>query len=321
MTNSNGKNLVVLIDANNTLYRMYHTQPPRLFNGHRVESAQGLIGNVRRFAEGSITGNVAATIMVCDANSPNFRHALSEDYKKERKGMPEDLRPQEEIAKEAARAMGIPVLEIHGYEADDTLGMVANYYVSQGYDVMIETTDKDMAQLVSDKITTYNPSTKQRFTPAGVKEKFGVGPDGIVDYLAIMGDKSDGIIGIDKVGPKTAVKWLEAYGSLEGVMANANEIKGKVGENLREGLNRLSLNQKLTTIHADPALLSQDDLNILNNTSPNMAEAKRILETYGIKAHAVGEIEARGPSSANTAPTKPVVKPDPDEGFSQGSLF
>jgi DNA polymerase-1 len=241
--------------------------------------------------------------------------------------MPEDLRPQEQVSKEALRAMGIPLLEKDGYEADDTLGMVANYYVSLGYEVMIVTTDKDMAQLVTNEITTYNPSSKQRFTPAGVKEKFGVGPDGIIDYLAIMGDKTDGIIGIDKVGPKTAARWLEQYGSIENVIDNADLIKGKVGDNLRDSLDRLPLNKKLTTIIADPALLTNEEKQNLASPQPSPAEADRISKTYGLNVHPIGGSVAQiDQAQKQDAPQRPASPPkktrtEPDSAFEQGSLF
>ena len=241
--------------------------------------------------------------------------------------MPEDLRPQEELSKEALRAMGIPVLEKKGYEADDTLGMVANYYVDLGYEVMIVTTDKDMAQLVTDKITTFNPVSKQRFTPEGVEAKFGVAPDEIVDFLAIMGDSTDGIHGIDKVGQKTAARWLDEFGSLEGIIDNADLIKGKVGDNLRESLDRLPLNKQLTTIIADPALLTEEERNALTNPQPNPEEASRLEEVYGIKAPPISDsapaIESKVSSQApaKSVEPKPRVQRDPEMAFEQGSLF
>lgn len=322
MPTNSEKNLVVLIDAGNTLYRYYHTQPPREVNGHRIESAQGLISRVRKFADGSVNGNVAGVVVVFDANTPNFRHELSEHYKAERSGMPEDLRPQEQLAKDGLRAMGIPVLAKDGYEADDTLGMVANHYVDQGYEVMIETTDKDMAQLVTDKITTYNPSSKKRFTPEGVKSKFGVGPEEIVDYLAIMGDSTDGIIGIDKVGAKTAARWLGEFGSLENIIDNADLIKGKVGDNLRESFDRLHLNKKLTTIIADPSLLSEDEKNELAYPQPSPAKAEQIKQTTGLNAAPIGgsvtDVTQASPRKVKEEPKKAA---QPELSFEQGSLF
>lgn len=252
---SNG--IVVIQDSNNALYRMYHTRPPRVKGGQRVEAATAAVNAAIKY-----TGqdNVVKVISVFDANGNNFRHEIYPDYKGTRSGMPEDLQPQEILAQEALAAAGIPVIVKKGFEADDAIGMLAALYVEKGYDVLIETTDKDMMQLVDDRINLLNPITKKRIDAAAVKEKLGVAPTKVADLLAVQGDKTDNIIGINRVGGKTAAKLINEYGSIQGLIDHADEIKGAVGENIQEGVGRLPLNLQLTTICTDHSLLTPTEL-------------------------------------------------------------
>src|SRR5690606_6534673 len=186
--------------------------------------------------------------VVFDAPGKTFRDALFESYKAQRTPMPDELRAQLQPLMESVRAMGLPLLRVDGVEADDVIGTLAQQAAAQGYDVIISTGDKDMAQLVNERITLVNTMTGSRLNREGVKAKFDVFPEQIVDYLALVGDTSDNIPGIPKVGPKTAAKWLGEYGTLDKVVENASAITGKVGENLRAGMKELELSRKLATL-------------------------------------------------------------------------
>jgi len=189
--------------------------------------------------------------VVFDAKGKTFRDDLYAEYKSHRPPMPDDLQMQIEPLHRAVRALGLPLLMESGVEADDVIGTLAKQAAAQGMPVVISTGDKDMAQLVDDKITLINTMTNTVLDPAGVVEKFGVRPDQIIDYLALVGDSADNIPGIPGCGPKTAQKWLAAYDSVENLIANADKIKGKIGERLRDNLEQLALAQVLTTIKLD----------------------------------------------------------------------
>ncbi len=189
--------------------------------------------------------------VVFDAKGKTFRDDMYEEYKANRPSMPDDLRPQIEPIHQIIAAMGIQVVVISGVEADDVIGSLAQEAANQGVQTLISTGDKDMAQLVNDKVTLLNTMTDTSMDIDGVKAKFGVTPEQIIDYLALMGDKSDNVPGVESVGPKTAVKWLEKYQTVEGVIENAEQIKGKVGEKLRAGIEMLKLSKELVTIKLD----------------------------------------------------------------------
>ena len=165
--------------------------------------------------------------VVFDAKGKNFRHEMFPDYKATRPPMPDDLRPQAEALPDLVRLMGWPVLVIPQVEADDVIGTLAKMASEAGWNVVVSTGDKDMAQLVNERVTLVNTMSGETLDIEGVKEKFGVRPDQIRDYLALMGDKVDNVPGVDKVGPKTAAKWLNEYGSLDAILQHADEIKGK----------------------------------------------------------------------------------------------
>ena len=189
--------------------------------------------------------------MVFDAPGRTFRDDLFEQYKAQRTPMPDDLRSQLQPLLDCVEAMGLPLLRITGVEADDVIGTLAKQAAAQDIDVLISTGDKDIAQIVGERITLVNTMTDSRLDRDGVKNKFGVWPEQIMDYLALIGDSIDNIPGIDKVGPKTAAKWLNEYGTLDQLVANAAAIAGKVGENLRAGLQTLELSRKLATIDSN----------------------------------------------------------------------
>ncbi|MDN3516502.1 DNA polymerase I [Aquisalimonas lutea] len=240
---------LILVDGSSYLYRAFHALPP-LSNsaGEPTGAVYGVVNMLRKLLAEYDPRHIG---VVFDAPGRTFRDDLFAEYKANRPSMPEDLRPQVEPLKHIVGALGLPLVEIPGVEADDAIGTLARQAERDGWDVVISTGDKDMAQLVSDRITLLNTMSGTVLDPAGVGEKFGVPPERIIDYLALVGDTSDNIPGIPKVGPKTAAKWLDAYGDLDGVIAHADDIKGKVGESLREHLDDLALSRELATIRCD----------------------------------------------------------------------
>src|SRR5690606_17994621 len=179
--------------------------------------------------------------VVFDAKGKTFRDDLFAEYKSHRPPMPDDLRSQVEPLMQAIRLMGLPLLIIDGVEADDVIGTLCQQASEAGIQTLVSTGDKDMAQLVNDHVTLINTMTDTQMNRDGVIAKFGIPPELIIDYLTLVGDSVDNIPGVPKCGPKTAVKWLQEYGSLDGVIANVDSIKGKVGENLKESLTFLPL--------------------------------------------------------------------------------
>ncbi|HEZ4040955.1 TPA: DNA polymerase I [Neisseria meningitidis] len=223
--------------------------------------------------------------VVFDAKGKNFRHEMFPDYKATRPPMPDDLRPQAEALPDLVRLIGWPVLVIGQVEADDVIGTLAKQGAEHGLRVIVSTGDKDMAQLVDERVTLVNTMSSETLDIEGVKAKFGVRPDQIRDYLALMGDKVDNVPGVEKCGPKTAVKWLEAYGSLAGVMEHASEIKGKVGENLQAALPQLPLSYDLVTIKTDVDLHAElsDGIESLRRTTPKWAQLVVDFKRWGFR--------------------------------------
>jgi DNA polymerase-1 len=206
--------------------------------------------------------NPSHMAVIFDAKGKTFRNDLYSEYKAHRPPMPDDLRTQIAPLHDIIRAMGFPLISIEGVEADDVIGTYARMASEQQRHVLISTGDKDMAQLVNEHVTLINTMTDTISDPAGVKEKFGVGPELIIDYLALMGDKVDNIPGVEGCGPKTAVKWLEQYGSLQGVIDHAGEVKGKIGEKLQRALEQLPLSYQLATIKLDVEVEPIDTLEL-----------------------------------------------------------
>jgi DNA polymerase-1 len=250
---------VVLIDASGYLFRAYHALP-KLSNskGEATGALVGVLNMVRKLIDETQPDYVG---VVFDAPGRTFREDLYRDYKANRPPMPDELREQLDPLKAIIRALGLPLVEIPEVEADDVIGTLATRAAEQGLATLISTGDKDMAQLVSERITLINTMSETRLDPAGVKDKFGVPPERIIDYLSLMGDSIDNIPGVPKCGPKTAAKWIEQFGDLDGVIAHADQIKGKIGENLRAALEQLPLARDLTTIRRDLELdLAPTDL-------------------------------------------------------------
>ncbi len=289
---------LVLVDGSSFLFRAYHAVPP-LSNaeGEPTNAILGVANMLRRLINDHKTDYFT---VVFDAPGKTFRHEMYDEYKANRPPMPDDLRVQIEPLHNLIKTMGLPLIIEVGVEADDVLGALAQYAVKEGFDVVISTGDKDMAQLVTEQITLENTMSNTTLDINGVYEKFGVKPEQIIDYLALMGDVSDNIPGVEKVGPKTAAKWLEKYGTLDAIIENAEQIKGKVGENLRASLEQLPLSRKLTTIKCDLSLpYTIDDLKC---QAEDKAELKQQLEYLGFSAWL--QILNNSAPSHNTASTK-----------------
>ena len=282
MSASNPKTLL-LVDGSSYLYRAYHAMAQLTApDGAPTGAMYGVLNMLRRLRADYVHDYCA---VVFDAKGKNFRHEMFADYKATRPPMPDDLRPQAEALPDLVRLMGWPVLVVPQVEADDVIGTLAAQGGEAGWDVVISTGDKDMAQLVNERVTLVNTMSGETLDTDGVKAKFGVRPDQIRDYLALMGDKVDNVPGVEKCGPKTAVKWLEAYGSLAGVMEHAGEIKGKVGENLQAALPHLPLSFDLVTIKTDVDLHSylSDGLESLRRTSPKWAQLAIDFKRWGFR--------------------------------------
>ncbi len=243
---------LILVDGSSYLYRAFHALPSlSTSNGQHTGAIYGVANMLRRLIKDY---QPALMAVVFDAKGKTFRDDLYAEYKANRPPMPDELRSQVALLHQLVEAMGLPVLVIDGVEADDVIGTLARQAAEQGMDTVISTGDKDMAQLVNEHVTLVNTMDGTTLDVAGVEEKFGIPPSLIVDYLALVGDTSDNIPGVPKVGPKTAVKWLKQYGSLDGIIQHADEIKGKVGENLRASLDQLPLSRQLATIKCDVPL-------------------------------------------------------------------
>ncbi|HTQ36968.1 MAG TPA: DNA polymerase I [Steroidobacteraceae bacterium] len=240
---------LILIDGSSYLYRAFHALPP--LNNSRGEPTGAVFGVLNMLQKFLREHAASPMVVVFDAPGRTFRDELFAEYKAHRPSMPDELRSQIQPLLDAVQALGLPLLRIPGVEADDVIGTLAVRSAKQGCDVLISTGDKDMAQLVDGHITLINTMSNTRLDRAGVKAKFDVWPEQIIDYLALVGDSSDNIPGIDKVGPKTAAKWLGSYQTLDNLIAHAAEISGKVGENLRAGLDTLALSRQLATIRID----------------------------------------------------------------------
>ena len=240
---------VVLVDGSSYLFRAFYALPDlRSTTGHPTGAIRGVISMLRRLAKAYPDSPLA---VVFDAPGKTFRDDMYSEYKANRSAMPDDLREQIAPIHEMIKAMGLPLISVVGVEADDVIGTYAAQATLLQRETVISTGDKDMAQLVTPYVTLVNTMTETTMDAEGVKDKFGVGPELIVDYLALMGDTVDNIPGVPKVGPKTAAKWLNEFGSLDALVAAADEVKGKVGDNLRESLEQLPLSRALTQIKCD----------------------------------------------------------------------
>jgi DNA polymerase-1 len=304
---------LVLVDGSSYLYRAFHALPP-LSNsrGEPTGAVLGVLNMLVKFVNDYQPRRIA---VVFDASGKTFRDELFAEYKAHRPPMPNDLRSQLAPLLEILGAQGMPLLRIEGVEADDVIGTLACRAARAGKKVLISTGDKDMAQLVDGSITLINTMSNTVLDRNGVKAKFDVTPEQIIDYLALVGDSSDNIPGIDKVGPKTAAKLLEQYGTLDNLIARVNEVGGKVGENLRTGLATLELSRKLATIRTDVTLpVSPDEL------VPGAPDVARLRELYGryefrkllsqLEGGESGAPGAAGPEAVRAEPSVSVAAPE-----------
>ena len=243
---------VILVDGSSYVYRAYHALPPlSTSTGQPTGAVRGVTTMVMRILEDHPNSPVG---MIFDAKGTTFRNDMYDQYKANRPPMPDDLRPQIQPIYDICEALGLKIFVVDNVEADDVIGTLATQAEAQGIKTVVSTGDKDLAQLVTKNIRLVNTMSNEVLDEAGVMKKFGVKPNQIIDYLALVGDTSDNIPGVQKVGPKTAVNWLTKYETVENIIANAEEITGKVGEYLREGIEQLKLSQQLTTIKKDVEL-------------------------------------------------------------------
>ncbi len=268
---------LILVDGSSYLYRAFYALPPlQTAKGQPTGAVRGVISMLKSLLKEYQPEHMA---VVFDAKGKTFRDDLYADYKANRPPMPDDLREQIEPLHKAVELMGLPMLIIDGVEADDVIGTLCREATEKGVDTIVSTGDKDMAQLVSDHVTLINTMNNTRMDRDGVIEKFGVPPETIVDYLALIGDTVDNVPGVPKCGPKTAVKWLDQYGTLESLMEKADEIKGKIGENLRNTLEALPLSKELVTIKTDVELAQGiNDLNLQPPQTEDLLDLFKELE-------------------------------------------
>ena len=268
---------LVLIDGSSYLFRAYHALPQLVSSkGQPTGAVKGVISMVKKLMSDYPDSQIA---VVFDAKGKTFRNEIFPDYKAHRPPMPDELRSQIAPIHEIIGLMGLPLLIVEGVEADDVIGTLAKQATEKQMDVLISTGDKDMAQLVSPHVTLINTMSNTFMDEAGVLEKFGVRSDQIIDYLALVGDTADNIPGVPKCGPKTAVKWLSQYESLQGVIDQAGDIGGKVGEYLRESIEFLPMSYELATIKTDVELAqSVDELRISDVASERLVEIFTDLE-------------------------------------------
>jgi DNA polymerase-1 len=296
------------VDGSSYLYRAFHALPTLTSSkGEPTGAVLGVLNMLNKLMKEESPERVA---IVFDAPGRTFRDDLFDQYKAHRTPMPDDLRSQLQPLLEAVAALGLPLLRVSGVEADDVIGTLAVQAAAAGFDVLISTGDKDMAQLVDPHISLVNTMSNTRLDRAGVKTKFDVFPEQIVDYLALVGDSSDNIPGITGVGPKTAAKWLNQYGTLDSLIAHAAEISGKVGENLRGELPALELSRKLATIDAAVVLeVAPEDLLAGTPDVPRLRELYGRLELRALAksldamAAPVAGTAAATPGPAAPAPT------------------
>ena len=294
---------LVLVDGSSYLYRAFHALPPLTNSrGEPTGAVYGVVNMLRKLVTDYAPEHIA---VVFDAKGRTFRDDMFEHYKANRPPMPDDLSAQVEPLHALVAALGFPILQVPGVEADDVIGTLARQAAAHGLPVVISTGDKDMAQLVDEHITLINTMSNTTLDTQGVIDKFGVPPHCIIDYLALIGDTSDNIPGIPKVGPKTAAKWLTEYGSLDELLAHADAIGGKVGESLREHLGQLPLSRELATIRCDVPL--DQDVHALTMRAPDTEALRELYSRLEFKTwlRQLNEANDAGAASAAIVETTP----------------
>ncbi|KRA33351.1 DNA polymerase I [Rhodanobacter sp. Root627] len=310
---------LVLIDGSSYLYRAFHALPPLT---NEFGEPTGALFGVVNMLRATLREAPDYLAFVCDAPGPTFRNELYDQYKANRPSMPDDLRSQVQPMLAIVGALGFPILCENGVEADDVIGTIALQAQAQGIEVEISTGDKDLAQLVGSQVTLVNTMTNTTLDIEGVTAKFGVPPERIIDFLALTGDTVDNVPGVNKCGPKTAAKWLAEYGSLDGVMANADKVGGKIGEYLRDALPQLPLSRELVTIKTDvPLPLAPTDLTLRERDTDTL---RALFTRYGFKA-ALKDLDAEVGGggvivevvAVTTAAQTPAASDAPDPSLSQ----
>ena len=305
---------LLLVDGSSYLYRAFHALPP--LSNSRGEPTGAVLGVLNMLNKLIKDESPERAAMVFDAPGRTFRDDLFDQYKAHRAPMPDDLRSQVQPLLEAVEALGLPLLRVAGVEADDVIGTLATQGAAAGYEVLISTGDKDMAQLVGPHICLVNTMSNTRLDRAGVKAKFDVLPEQIVDYLALVGDSSDNIPGVTGVGPKTAAKWLNQYQNLDTLIAHVAEIAGKVGESLRNELPALELSRKLATI--DTSLQLDVTPEGLTRGAPDIA---RLRDLYGRLELRVLQRSLESAFPATASPTVAVALTEAKGGESGSALM
>ena len=271
---------LVLIDGSSYLYRAFHALPALTNSaGEPTGALHGVLSMIQKLIREQQPKRIA---VVFDAPGKTFRDDLYADYKATRPPMPDDLRSQVKPILDAVRAMGLPLLQVPDVEADDVIGTLCEHAAKQGLDVLVSTGDKDLAQLVNDRVTLVNTMTDTTMDRDAVKAKFDVYPEQIVDYLALVGDSSDNIPGVPKVGAKTAAKWLNLYASADDIVEHGEDIKGKVGESLRENIEQLRLSQQLATIRKDVEL--EVGIGDLSVTESDTAALRKLFSHFELRS-------------------------------------
>jgi DNA polymerase-1 len=299
MSGNDPEKTLLLVDGSSYLYRAFHALPglksPK--TGEPTGAIYGVLSMLRKLATDY---KPAALACVFDAKGKTFRDAEYAEYKANRTPMPDDLGVQVAPLHEAVKALGWPVLMVSGVEADDVIATLAERAKRDGWRTVISTGDKDFAQLVDERVTLVNTMSNERLDIEGVKKKFGIAPEKFLDYLTLIGDQIDNIPGVDKVGPKTACKWIEKYGSLEGVIAHADEISGLAGENLRKQRDWLPKARALLTIKRDVPLEVSIPALTLNGDA---AKQRELYERFGFKSW-LKEVEGGAPAAPAVQPSR-----------------
>ena len=273
------KKRLLLVDAPSYFYRAFHAiRELRSPAGEPTNAIYGVVNMLRKLKQDFPSDYIAC---VFDPKGRTFRDDIYPQYKATRQSMPEDLASQIAPLTETIGALGWPMVTVDGVEADDVIGTLVRQACERGWDSVISTGDKDLTQLVNDCVLWVNTMSGDKLGPEGVKEKFGVPPDRIIDYLALMGDAVDNVPGVDKVGPKTACKLIEQYGSLEGVIEHADEVKGVVGENLRKVKDWLPTGRQLLTVKTDVEL--PFGIEALQDKGPDVAKLSALYERFGFR--------------------------------------
>ena len=297
---------LILVDGSSYLFRAFHALPPLITSkGQHTGAVKGVINMMRSLVKTYPDSHIA---VVFDAKGKTFRNDMYAEYKAHRPPMPDELRSQIEPIHAIIKAMGLPMLVVEGVEADDVIGTLATQACAQQIRTLISTGDKDLAQLVTENVTLLNTMTNELLDPSGVTAKFGLPPERIVEYLALMGDAADNIPGVPGVGPKTALKWLQEFRSLEALVANSDKVSGKIGERLRENIEQLWLSYRLATIKRDVPL----DVEIVDlvHKDEDVEQLHALFSLLEFKPW-VKEVEGRGGKAGESAPKLKHSPPPP----------